>query len=56
VSAEGDRKAYYETSQWTIRQNRDTINSMRIENKKLRENISVEKKVKRARSLPAMAL
>ena len=34
--AEGDRKAYYETSQWTIKQNRETILAAKAENKELR--------------------
>jgi hypothetical protein len=33
---EGDRKAYYETSQWTIKQNRETIAAGKEENKELR--------------------
>ena len=33
---EGDRKAYYETSQWTIKQNRETIANGKEENKELR--------------------
>eukprot|EP00002_Diphylleia_rotans_P019304 TRINITY_DN3737_c0_g2_i6.p1 TRINITY_DN3737_c0_g2~~TRINITY_DN3737_c0_g2_i6.p1 ORF type:complete len:574 (-),score=178.69 TRINITY_DN3737_c0_g2_i6:372-2093(-) len=37
---EGDRKAYYETSQWTIRQNRETVNTIRSENKQLRQAIT----------------
>ncbi|XRB09562.1 outer dynein arm-docking complex subunit 3 [Pycnococcus provasolii] len=36
---EGDRKAYYETSQWTIKQNRETIAVVKNENKELRNRI-----------------
>ncbi|GBG73684.1 hypothetical protein CBR_g17026 [Chara braunii] len=36
---EGDRKTYYETSQWTIKQNRDTLSSVKRENKELRSQI-----------------
>lgn len=28
--AEGDRKAYYETSQWTIKQNRETLAAVKV--------------------------
>jgi hypothetical protein len=28
--AEGDRKAYYETSQWTIKQNRETLAATKV--------------------------
>ena len=38
--AEGDRKAYYETSQWTIKQNRETILSAKAENKELRTQMA----------------
>ena len=38
---EGDRKAYYETSQWTIKQNRETIAVVKSENKELRNRIAV---------------
>ena len=34
-NADGDRKAYYESSQWSIKKNRETISKMRQENKKL---------------------
>ena len=30
VPAEGDRKAYYETSQWTIKQNRETLAAVKV--------------------------
>lgn len=36
---EGDRKAYYETSQWTIKQNRETIAAAKRENKELRAQL-----------------
>jgi hypothetical protein len=32
---EGDRKAYFETSQWTMKQNKDTISSLKKEYKEL---------------------
>ena len=38
--AEGDRKAYYETSQWTIKQNRETVAACKRENKELRQQLS----------------
>ena len=37
---EGDRKAYYETSQWTIKQNRETILAAKAENKELRTQMA----------------
>ncbi|XP_013412590.1 coiled-coil domain-containing protein 151 [Lingula anatina] len=37
---EGDRKAYYENSQWTMKQNRDTIEKLRKENWELRKKLS----------------
>eukprot|EP00238_Polyblepharides_amylifera_P001167 CAMPEP_0196571392 /NCGR_PEP_ID=MMETSP1081-20130531/1575_1 /TAXON_ID=36882 /ORGANISM="Pyramimonas amylifera, Strain CCMP720" /LENGTH=559 /DNA_ID=CAMNT_0041888327 /DNA_START=25 /DNA_END=1704 /DNA_ORIENTATION=+ len=37
---EGDRKAYYETSQWTIKQNRETIAIAKRENKELRAQLA----------------
>lgn len=44
-NSEGDRKAYYETSQWAIRRNKEEVNSLRIENKRLSESIARIKKV-----------
>ncbi|KAJ3127769.1 hypothetical protein HK101_005529, partial [Irineochytrium annulatum] len=41
---EGDRKAYYETSQWAIRQNKEEISHLRLQNKDLSESISRIKK------------
>jgi len=41
---EGDRKAYYETSQWAIRRNKDEINNYRIQNKMLSESLAKIKK------------
>lgn len=43
--AEGDRKAYYETSQWAMRQNKEEIVRFRVQNKELRDQISNLKKV-----------
>ncbi|XP_067940120.1 outer dynein arm-docking complex subunit 3-like [Watersipora subatra] len=37
---EGDRKAYYENSQWTIKQNKDAISTLRKDNKLLRKKLS----------------
>ncbi|KAJ3209926.1 hypothetical protein HDU67_005818 [Dinochytrium kinnereticum] len=41
---EGDRKAYYETSQWAIRQNKEEIGGLRGINKELSEAIARLKK------------
>jgi len=40
---EGDRKAYYETSQWTIKQNRETIAALKRENKELRGTLATNR-------------
>jgi len=40
ATTEGDRKAYFETSQWTIRQNKETISSIKQENKDLRQHLA----------------
>nr|CAB3228204.1 IC4 DC2-related axonemal dynein intermediate chain 4 [Phallusia mammillata] len=37
---EGDRKAYYESSQWSIKKNRDIISQMRQENKSLHKSLA----------------
>eukprot|EP00743_Colponemidia_sp_Colp-15_P001495 GILK01001635.1.p1 GENE.GILK01001635.1~~GILK01001635.1.p1 ORF type:complete len:555 (-),score=144.99 GILK01001635.1:170-1834(-) len=37
---ESDRKTYYESSVWTMKQNRDTIAQMKKENKELRQTMS----------------
>merc|ERR1712136_279608 len=37
---EGDRKAYYESSQWSIKKNRDIISRMRSENKSLHKTLA----------------
>ncbi|CAK8674702.1 outer dynein arm-docking complex subunit 3-like [Clavelina lepadiformis] len=37
---EGDRKAYYESSQWSIKKNRDIIGRMRQENKSLHKSLA----------------
>ncbi|KAJ3088217.1 hypothetical protein HK102_009269 [Quaeritorhiza haematococci] len=42
---EGDRKAYYETSQWAIRQNKDEITRLRGLNKDISDAIAKLKKV-----------
>jgi chromosome segregation ATPase len=41
---EGDRKAYYETSQWAIRRNKEEMNALRVTNKELRDSVSRLKK------------
>mmetsp|Transcript_64612 Transcript_64612/g.203969 ORF Transcript_64612/g.203969 Transcript_64612/m.203969 type:complete len:555 (+) Transcript_64612:459-2123(+) len=38
--AEGDRKAFYETSQWTMKQNMETISNGKKENKELRAQLA----------------
>ena len=38
--AEGDRKAYYETSPGTIKQNRETLAAAKRENQELRETLA----------------
>ncbi|XP_022084175.1 coiled-coil domain-containing protein 151-like [Acanthaster planci] len=40
---DGDRKAYYESSQWTINQNRETISKLRKENKMLHKRLADSK-------------
>ncbi|XP_058864127.1 outer dynein arm-docking complex subunit 3-like isoform X1 [Acipenser ruthenus] len=37
---EGDRKAYYESSQWTIKKNKESILQLRKENKKLHKKLA----------------
>ena len=37
---EGDRKAYYETSQFAMKKNRETIMKLRKENKEVRKKLS----------------
>ncbi|XP_074655355.1 outer dynein arm-docking complex subunit 3-like isoform X2 [Tubulanus polymorphus] len=37
---EGDRKAYYESSSWTIKKNKEKISSIRKDNKDLRKKLS----------------
>ncbi|KAH6589335.1 hypothetical protein BASA61_005665 [Batrachochytrium salamandrivorans] len=41
---EGDRKAYYETSQWAIRRNKEEVNHLRVQNKHLSDSIARIKK------------
>jgi hypothetical protein len=43
--AEGDRKAFYDASQWTIKQNNDTLALVKKENKDLREALIALQKV-----------
>uniref|UniRef100_A0A8D0B832 ODAD1 central coiled coil region domain-containing protein n=1 Tax=Salvator merianae TaxID=96440 RepID=A0A8D0B832_SALMN len=37
---EGDRKAFYENSQWNIKKNKDSISQLRQENKKLHQKLA----------------
>jgi len=38
---EGDRKAYYESSQWSLKKNRDLIERLRDENKDLHKHLAI---------------
>eukprot|EP00112_Aurelia_sp_Birch-Aquarium-sp1_P003348 Seg1374.4 transcript_id=Seg1374.4/GoldUCD/mRNA.D3Y31 product="Coiled-coil domain-containing protein 151" protein_id=Seg1374.4/GoldUCD/D3Y31 len=40
---DGDRKAYYENSQWTMQQNKDIISKLRTKNKNLRHELAKKK-------------
>ena len=40
IVSDGDKKAYKESSQWAIRQNKDVISQLRQENKMLRAKLS----------------
>ncbi|XP_065068944.1 outer dynein arm-docking complex subunit 3-like [Rhopilema esculentum] len=40
---DGDRKAYHENSQWTIKQNKDIIQKLRGKNKELRSDLAKKK-------------
>lgn len=40
VAAEGDRRAYYETSQWTMKQNQETVTNLKRENRELKKALS----------------
>ena len=44
-STDGDRKAYYESSQWTMKKNKDTISKLREKNKRLRADLAKKKAV-----------
>ncbi len=39
-SSDGDRKAYSESSQWAIKQNKELIAQLRAENKQIRTKLS----------------
>jgi hypothetical protein len=41
---EGDRKAYYESSQWTVKQNKEEIQRLKAQNKQLAEEIGIIRK------------
>ncbi|KAJ1547419.1 hypothetical protein HK096_003030 [Nowakowskiella sp. JEL0078] len=41
---EGDRKAYYETSQWAIKRNKEEIGNLRLQNKEISDGIARLKK------------
>ena len=43
--SEGDKKAFFEASQWTMKQNKETIELMKEENKHFREALAVLQKV-----------
>ncbi len=38
--SDGDRKAYSESSQWAIKQNKELISQLRAENKRIRAKLS----------------
>ncbi|XP_015775617.1 PREDICTED: coiled-coil domain-containing protein 151-like [Acropora digitifera] len=40
---DGDRKAYYESSQWTMKKNKDSIGKLREKNKRLRAELAKKK-------------
>lgn len=42
---DGDRKAYYENSQWSIQMNKDSIQKLRTKNKELRLDLAKKKAV-----------
>ena len=42
---DGDRKAYYENSQWTMQQNKEVILKLRAKNKDLRLDLAKKKAV-----------
>lgn len=43
--SEGDRKAYYENSQWTMKQNKEQVQKMRKEVKVLNQRLSNKQSV-----------
>lgn len=43
---EGDKKAFYEASQWTIKQNKETLELVKEENKHFREALALLQKVR----------
>lgn len=44
-STDGDRKAYYESSQWTMKKNKENIQKLREKNKELRLDLAKKKAV-----------
>jgi hypothetical protein len=48
---EGDKKAYYETTQWTLQTNKERVNGLRGENKELYAQLSHLQRVVKARIL-----
>ncbi len=44
-SSDGDKKAYSESSQWAIKQNKELISQLRAENKLIRSKLSQKIKV-----------
>lgn len=44
-TTDGDRKAYYESSQWTMKKNKETIQKLRKKNKDSRLDLAKKKAV-----------
>jgi len=47
---EGDRKAYFETSQWTMKQNKETIAAAKRENKELRAQLAAQHSTEKSKA------
>jgi len=45
VFLDGDRKAYYESSQWTMKKNKETIAELAKTNKELRHELAKKEAV-----------
>ena len=50
---EGDRKMFYETSQWTIKQNKETLELVKEENKHFKEALALLQRDKASTDAPA---